>query len=99
MTYMQKDLGPPSMVAGDASASAQTPRQMMVVIIEDGMRLSELFRSVCECLDVAVEQISSLEELGPVLHACNPMAVVAEMDAVGQDGCHVLKTVATHDRS
>ena len=27
-----------------------------------------------------------------------PMAVVAEMDAAGQDGCHVLMTVAAHDR-
>ena len=26
------------------------------------------------------------------------MAVVAEMDAVGQDGCHVLMTIAGHDR-
>ena len=27
-----------------------------------------------------------------------PMAIVAEMEATGQDGCHVLMTVATHDR-
>jgi hypothetical protein len=26
------------------------------------------------------------------------MAVVAEMDAVGQDGCHVLMTIANYDR-
>lgn len=27
------------------------------------------------------------------------MAVVAEMDAVGQDGCHVMMTIAAHDCS
>ena len=38
------------------------------------------------------------DDLGSALHQRRPMAVVAEMDAIGQDGCHVLKTVAALDR-
>ena len=38
------------------------------------------------------------EDLGSALRQRRPMAVVAEMDTAGQDGCHVLKAVAAHDR-
>ena len=38
------------------------------------------------------------DDLGSVLRLRRPMAVVAEMDAAGQDGCHVLMTVAALDR-
>jgi hypothetical protein len=62
------------------------------------MTLSEIFSNVCECLDVIVERISSQEDLDAVLRHRRPMAVVAEMDAVGQDGCHVLMTIANYDR-
>jgi hypothetical protein len=51
------------------------------------------------CLGITVERIPSHDDLGPVLRNRRPMAVVAEMDTLGQDGCHVLMTVAAHDRS
>ncbi len=38
------------------------------------------------------------DDLGSVLRQRRPMAVVAEMDAAGQDGCNVLMTVSAHDR-
>jgi hypothetical protein len=38
------------------------------------------------------------DNLASMLQKLRPMAVVAEMDAAGQDGCHVLMTVAAYDR-
>jgi DNA-binding NtrC family response regulator len=71
----------------------------LVVVVEDGISLSQSFRTICECLGIAVERMPSKDDLGVVLRNRRPMAVIAEMDALGQDGCHVLMTIAAHDRS
>ena len=60
--------------------------------------MSSAFRSVCDCLNVTVERMPTHDDLASLLRQRRPMAVVAEMDAAGQDGCHVLMTVAAHDR-
>jgi DNA-binding NtrC family response regulator len=67
------------------------------LIIEDGVHLSAAFHCVCDCLSVAVEQITSRDDLRVALRDVRPMAVVAEMDGAGQDGCHVLMTLAAYD--
>ena len=67
-------------------------------MVEDDFGLSNAFRSVCECLEVGVERMPTRSDLGSLLRQRRPMAVVAEMDATGQDGCHVLMTVAAYDR-
>ncbi len=93
MTYMDKAFAthivPPEL----------TGREPSVVLIEDGGRLSHVFRSICDCLDVEVVRMASWDDLDTVLRHHRPMAVVAELDADGQDGCHVLMTVASYDRT
>ena len=74
-------------------------REPLVVVVEDGIGLSRSFRMICECLGIAVERMASQDDLGLLLRNRRPMAVIAEMDAMGQDGCHVLTTIAAHDRS
>ena len=93
MTYMDKAFA--EYLVSPASAN----REPLVVVIEDGAHLSHAFQSICDCLDVEVVQMASWDDLGTVLKDRRPMAVVAELDAEGQDGCHVLMTVASHDRS
>jgi DNA-binding NtrC family response regulator len=75
-----------------------TSREPLVLVVEDDEELSTAFRAVCDCLDVAVERMPSHADLAAVLSERRPMAVVAPMDAAGQDGCHVLMTVAALDR-
>jgi hypothetical protein len=72
-------------------------RRPLVLIIEDGDELFAAFGNVCDCLDVAVQRVPSSDDLGAVLRRERPMAVIAEMDTSGQDGCHVLMTVAGYD--
>jgi hypothetical protein len=98
MTYMDKTLGARVTAQDNGSGAAHATREALVLVIEDGFGLSSAFRSVCECLNVAVERMPTEDDLGSMLRQRRPMAVVAEMDAAGQDGCHVLMTVAAHDR-
>jgi hypothetical protein len=95
MTYIDTTLTARTALQGE---SAETRRKPLIVVVEDGMGLSESFRPICDCLGVVVESLPSKDDLGPVLRNRNPMAVIAEMDALGQDGCHVLMTVAAYDR-
>lgn len=96
MTYMDKASGI-HVTAPDRSAG-QVTREALILVIEDDFDLSDAFRGICECLEVAVERIPTRDDLAAALQRHRPMAVLAAMDAAGQDGCHVLMTVATHDR-
>jgi hypothetical protein len=98
MTYMDKTFGASIADADRAGSTRQSGREALVLVIEDDASLSSALRNVCECLSVFVERMPSRDELGPALRRRQPMAVVAQMDAMGQDGCHVLMTVAAHDR-
>jgi hypothetical protein len=98
MTHMDKTFGARVTAQDNGSGAEHATREALVLVIEDGSDLSDAFRSVCECLNVAVERMPTEDDLGSMLRQRRPMAVVAEMDAAGQDGCHVLMTVAAHDR-
>ena len=98
MTYMDK-LRDVSAAAPDSETElGHSGSEPLVLVIEDDEEFSTAFRNVCECLDVAVERMPTRDDLGEVLTRRRPMAVVAAMDAAGQDGCHVLMTVAAFDR-
>ncbi|HEX3399894.1 MAG TPA: hypothetical protein VHT74_06180 [Acetobacteraceae bacterium] len=97
MTYIDKTFSRTTLANGIAAAGGEA-REPLVLVIEDGVRLYDAFHDVCDCLNVPVERMSSRGDLSAVLRDRRPMAVVAEMDAVGQDGCHVLMTVAAHNR-
>jgi hypothetical protein len=99
MTYMDKALSSRITPHDNDGATGGENREPLVVVVEDGIDLSESFRLICECLGIAVERMPSRDDLGVVLRNRRPMAVIAEMDALGQDGCHVLMTIAAHDRS
>ena len=98
MTYMDK-LRDVSAAAPDSETGlGHSGSEPLVLVIEDDEEFSTAFRNVCECLEVAVERMPTQDDLGEVLTRRRPMAVVAAMDAAGQDGCHVLMTVAAFDR-
>jgi hypothetical protein len=98
MTYMDKTLGGRVAAQDNGGGTGQATREALVLVIEDEYTISSAFRSVCDCLNVAVERMTSHENLGSALRQRCPMAVVAEADAAGQDGCHVMMTVADYDR-
>jgi len=97
MTYMDQSIEMLAAAQEGEAPSSHGPREPMVLVVEDDDDYSTALRAVCDCLDVAVERMPSHCDLGSLLTDRRPMAVVAAMDAVGQDGCHVLMTVAAHD--
>lgn len=80
------------------SAARQLPRNPVVLIVADNMDIATPLESVCGFLDVMVEWLPSEDDLSVALAQYRPMAVIAEIDCRGQDGYHVMKTVAHHDK-
>jgi CheY-like chemotaxis protein len=75
----------------------QNRRMPLIVVLEDGPALSDTMRELCNFLSISVDVVNSKDDLLPLLQRGQPMAVVAAMDATGQDGGNVLMTVARHD--
>ena len=97
MTYLQRltELGS----ADSAHNVEPSPRHPLLLIVEDGDDIACAFQPICDFLDIAVERIPSEHDLAGALRDYHPMGVVAHLDCEGQDGCHVMMTVAQHDRS
>ncbi len=84
--------------ADRSGVSTRAPiREATVVVVEDEPLWSLAILELCAFLDVRLTCISSEEDLAPVLRDRRPMAVLANIDGAGQDGCHVIKLVAAHD--
>jgi CheY-like chemotaxis protein len=98
MTYMDRTFGLCVGAQDCGSGSGRATREPLILVIEDEYSIAGAFGGVCECLNVEVERLSTYDDLASVLRQRRPMAVVAEMDAPGQDGCNVLMTVSAHDR-
>lgn len=98
MTYMRVAYPLPKTTAASDDDERRKARKPLVLIIEDAPVMSEAFHNVCDFLNVAVETIPSSSNVIAALQRYSPMAVVAEMEARGQDGCNVLMTVSAYDR-
>jgi hypothetical protein len=97
MTYMQR------LIEHDATDRAcniePARRHPLLLIVEDGDDTAVTLQPICDFLDIAVERIPSEHDLAGALRDHRPMGVIAHLDCHGQDGCHVMMTVAQHDRS
>lgn len=99
MTYVRR------MVQAKAEICYRDPkercetREAVIVVVQDNDEHLGALDCICECLGITIERMSSHEDLAANLRLYHPMAVVAEMDAQGQDGCHVLITIANYDRT
>lgn len=75
------------------------PAQHSVLIVRDADQNSDYLDSVCEFLDIGVEHATTTDDLGSILAMLNPMALITDLTGEVQDGFHVMKMVAGHDRS
>ncbi len=81
-----------------AGVSTRAPvREATVVLVDDEPLWSEAIEALCSFLEIELARVPSTADLAPVLRDRRPMAVLANMDAVGQDGCHIMRLVAAHD--
>lgn len=82
----------------DVPLARVPPRANVVVVVEDTPGLSRQMAAICDFMGLTVAPISSAADLGMILDERRPVAVVAAFETEHQDGCHILKTVALHDR-
>jgi DNA-binding NtrC family response regulator len=74
-------------------------RELMVLVVENAPVLSRTIGFLCDYLGIRVETVSGHASQEMLLRERRPMAVMSSMDNAAQDGCHILKIVAEHDRS
>jgi CheY-like chemotaxis protein len=83
----------------EAACRPPAQRELLVLVVEDTPVLSRTIGFLCDYLGIRVETVPGQANLENLLRSKRPMAVMSTIDTPAQDGCHVLKTVAEHDRT
>lgn len=97
MTYVQRML---EIEAKDAAIETkQAQRHPVVLVVEDGDSTVAILHPICDFLEVAIERVPSERDVAQALEDYDPMGLIAYMDCHGQDGCHIMMSVAQHDRT
>ncbi len=81
----------------EIASMATTHCKPVLAVVSDSPEVASVLDNICDFLGFGIELLSTDTDLGPLLTRCRPMAVVAELDGAGQDGCHVMMQVADHD--
>jgi ActR/RegA family two-component response regulator len=105
---------PPTLTKGDREMDANyaanecnrvdqvVPSHLLVaslLVISDDPGLISGLRSICDWLEMRLEIASPGINAGIILRQCRPTAVVFEADGDEQDGFHIMKQIAIHDRT
>lgn len=84
--------------AGRTPASLRVPScEAALVVVEADPAWSAAIEELCSFLGVELTRVKGTDDLGAVLRARRPMAVLTRMDGAYRDGCHVMKVVSAHD--
>jgi two-component system nitrogen regulation response regulator GlnG len=97
MTHLPTRLFPQSFLPIEIASMATVPCQAMVLVVSDSPEVASVLDNICDFLGFGIELLSTEMDLAPFLERHQPMAVVAELNGAGQDGCHVMMRVADHD--
>ena len=73
-------------------------RGNLVMVVEDRIGLSSQVGAICNYIGLNVEAVASVADLGVLLDERRPLALIASFESEHQDGGHVMKSVAMHDR-
>jgi ActR/RegA family two-component response regulator len=73
--------------------------QPAVLLVRDPEKNNDYLESVCEFLEICVHHATTGDDLRTILSTLRPMAIIADLDGEIQDGFHVMKMAADHDRS
>jgi hypothetical protein len=73
-------------------------KQGVVLIVSDNAACIEKIAPVCDFLDLQVHHVTAGTDLLTMLRVHRPMAVIADVEGVEQDGFHVMKVIAAFNR-
>ncbi|MEI7714234.1 MAG: hypothetical protein WCI94_22565 [Rhodospirillales bacterium] len=99
MTHLNALFFPDAMAPIEIATMAIVPCQATVVVVSDNSEIASVLDNICDFLGFGIELLSTDMDLSLFLERHQPMAVVAELDGRGQDGCHVMMQVAAFDAS
>ncbi len=97
MTNLNMLFLPDPLAPIDVATMIVVPCQPVVVVVSDNPEVASVLENLCDFLGFGIELLSTDMDVSPFLERHQPMAVVAELDGRGQDGCHVMMQVADHD--
>ncbi len=97
MTHLNTLFFPDALAPIEAASMISVACQATVVVVSDNPEIASVLDNICEFLGFGIELISTDMDVALFLERHRPMAVVAELDGRGQDGCHVMMQVADHD--
>ena len=97
MTHLNARFFPDIMAPIEVATMTTTPCQAVVVVVSDNPEISSVLDNICGFLDFGIKLVTTGMDLAPFLERHRPMAVVAELDGAGQDGCHIMMQVADYD--
>ena len=99
MTFMERIvLGGASLDRNSIEVAAPR-RRPIVLVIENDTAITDALQPICDFLDIGLERLDACHDLDASLRDLQPMGVIAELDCHELDGCHVMITVADHDRN
>jgi CheY-like chemotaxis protein len=97
MTHVTTISMPDSFTPIEIATPAVVACEAVVVVVSDNTEVGSVLDNICEFLGFGVEIVPTDAPVGPMLRRHRPMAVIAELEGRGQDGCHVMMQVADHD--
>lgn len=97
MTHLNTLFFPNTMAPIAVATMAVVPCQAVVIVVSDNPEVASVLDNICDFLGFGVELLTSDMNVALFLERHQPMAVVAELDGRGQDGCHVMMQVGDYD--
>ena len=97
MTHLNTLFFPDTLAPIEIATMATVPCQATVVVVSDNPEVASVLDNICDFLGFDIELLSTDMDVAPFLNRHRPMAIVAELDGRGQDGCHVMMQVADYD--
>lgn len=73
--------------------------QSLIMVVTDHVARFRPLEVVCDFFDIGVEFVSSSLDVKFLMQEFRPMALVTEAELSGQDGFHVMRQVAEHNRT
>jgi CheY-like chemotaxis protein len=83
----------------DFLGSMATPQQGLVVVVSNNPATVDKLSPVCAFLELQMTVVSAAGDLTNVLRDNAPMAVITDVEGDDQDGFHIMKLVARHNRN
>jgi len=97
MTHLAAQMLADPLAPIEIATMTTPPCQPVLVVVSDSPETSSVFDNICDFLGVGIELLSTDMDIMPFLTRHRPMALVAELDGAGQDGCHIMMQVADYD--